>query len=145
MLSVEEAWNLVREHTKIQPWTSLNISKLRYEVLAEEISADRDYPPFDRVAMDGIAIAYSSWIKGVRQFPIQGCQQAGEKSKPLLSENACLEVMTGAPLPQGCDCVIPYESLKLVEKTAYLDNGHNPKRFQNIHQRGMRGQNQIFP
>jgi molybdopterin molybdotransferase len=50
-------------------------------VLAEDVHAERDHPPFDRVTMDGIAIAFRDWAAGVRSFEIVGTQAAG--AEPL--------------------------------------------------------------
>jgi molybdopterin molybdotransferase len=48
-------------------------------VLAEDIKADRDLPPFNRVTMDGIAIAYKAIEQGITTFKIKATQAAGEE------------------------------------------------------------------
>lgn len=82
-------------------------------VLGEPIQADRDFPPFHRVAMDGIAIDYSQWKNGRREFVIEGTQSAGQPQKRLRHVQHCIEVMTGAMLPEGTDTVIRYENITL--------------------------------
>jgi molybdopterin molybdotransferase len=111
MVSVEEASgiifsNLFKPHFEIVP-----LEKAIGKTLAEEIRADRHFPPFDRVAMDGIAIAHEQWAKGVRRFPISFTQAAGEPQRELTIAASCVEVMTGAVLPKGADTVIRYEDL----------------------------------
>jgi molybdopterin molybdotransferase len=80
-------------------------------VLAEDVHAERDQPPFDRVTMDGIAIAYREYAAGVREFKVVGTQAAG--AEPLAVAAAqCVEVMTGAVLPRGADTVVPVERVR---------------------------------
>ncbi|PWG68649.1 molybdopterin molybdenumtransferase MoeA, partial [Enterococcus hirae] len=52
-------------------------------VLQHQVVAARDPPPFDRVMMDGIAIAYADFRDGTRAFPVQGQQMAGEPARQL--------------------------------------------------------------
>jgi molybdopterin molybdotransferase len=79
-------------------------------VLREDLAADRDLPPFDRVTMDGYAVRAKSLAAGVRKFRVEGIQAAGMRAFKLGdSADACIEIMTGAVLPQGADCVIPSE------------------------------------
>jgi molybdopterin molybdotransferase len=88
-------------------------------VLAEDIQAERDQPPFDRVTMDGIAIAYRDFAAGVRSFEVVGTQAAG--AEPLAVTRAqCAEVMTGAVLPAGADTVVPVERVRRDGATAII-------------------------
>ena len=110
-------------------------SKLIFEMStgAECIIADRDYPPFDRIMMDGIAVSFESYDKGVRQFPIAGIQAAGTEPKTLTDKVTCFEVMTGASLPIGTDLVIPYEHLEILDGVASVAKELNRARLENIH------------
>jgi molybdopterin molybdotransferase len=86
------------------------ISEAHGRVLRADIRADRDLPPFDRVTMDGFALRASALANGAAKFLVQATQAAGMRPFTLGSdENACIEVMTGSVLPEGADCVIPYE------------------------------------
>jgi molybdopterin molybdotransferase len=98
------------------------------------IRADRDYPPFDRVMMDGIAVKFSDFEKGEREFELTGVCPAGEPAKRLSS--GCLEVMTGAPLPVGADLVIPYEHLVITNGIAKVGDESSRTRFQFVHAMG---------
>lgn len=82
-------------------------------VLAEFVMADRDFPAFNRVSMDGIAIAFEEWQGGRRTFSIAGMQAAGQEQKTLENRAQCIEVMTGAILPAGCDTVVRYEDIEV--------------------------------
>lgn len=103
-------------------------------ILAEDVVADRDLPPYNRATMDGIAIAYEAYQKGQRDFSIAGIARAGSPQAVLKDHKECLEIATGAVLPKGTDAVIRYEDLKKDEErfqvTAAVRTG------QNIHPRG---------
>ena len=105
-------------------------------VLKDSIQADRDYPPFDRVMMDGIAVSFEAFSQGQRKFLIQGVAAAGEAAKKLTSPDSCLEVMTGAPLPMGADLVIPYEHLEILAGMASVTKNLDRELFENIHAKG---------
>jgi molybdopterin molybdotransferase len=118
MVTVAEAFKIIQS-TLINPTIGeVDLSTSIGAVLAEPIHADRDLPPFNRVAMDGIAI-HSDIFKGKGQdFIIDGVQAAG--AVPLILNNLahCIEVMTGSVLPVNTDVVIRYEDLKISEGKA---------------------------
>ncbi len=118
MISVREAAKIIAENSVHSPMTPKSLDDLRGDVLREPLCADRPHPPYDRVAMDGIAIRFSAWETGQKEFFIEGCQAAGEEQKVLSAADHCLEVMTGAVLPKCCDTVIRYEDITLRESTA---------------------------
>lgn len=133
MVSVSEATSIVRSHLFKPEAEIVNVSNALGRVLAEPITADRDFPPFDRVAMDGIAIQYEQFTNGQKEFEVEGVAAAGSPQKELIDMTKCMEVMTGAPLPLNTNTVIRYEDIEIKEKKAnilipILNNG------QNIHQ-----------
>jgi hypothetical protein len=85
-------------------------------ILRTALHAERDAPPFDRVAMDGIAFKYVSGSQ--RRFRIAGIQAAGSPALSLGSAEDCFEVMTGAILPGECDTVVPVEDLHMAPMRA---------------------------
>ncbi len=135
MISVTQALQIVLSKTIQFPEVVLPIEKLNGSVLAEEIVADRDLPPYHRVAMDGIAIAYQSFASGGREFKIAGTQKAGEEPKQLNDLSNCLEVMTGAVLPLGTDTVIRYEDVNIANGTATIQI-ENFAIGSNVHKQG---------
>ncbi|SMF53013.1 molybdopterin molybdotransferase MoeA [Pseudobacteriovorax antillogorgiicola] len=112
------------------------IEEMGSHVLREDIFADRSYPPFNRVAMDGIAIAFDQFRAGRRSFIVEGCQKAGSPQLKLQNQANCLEAMTGASLPESCDTVIPYEQIEIRQGVAYLGAAINVVQGQNIHGKG---------
>jgi molybdopterin molybdotransferase len=86
------------------------ISEAHGRVLRSDLRADRDLPPFDRVTMDGFALRSAARAKGVTRFRVEAVQAAGMRPFELGgADDACVEAMTGAVLPGGADCVVPYE------------------------------------
>ena len=104
-------------------------------ILKEEIVADRDFPPFNRVSMDGISIDYQQFKNGRRVFKIEGIQAAGSKQIRLKNTKNCIEVMTGAILPNHTNTVIRYEDVTLEDGIATV-NIDLIKEGQNSHNKG---------
>jgi molybdopterin molybdotransferase len=103
-------------------------------ILRIALRAERDAPPFDRVAMDGIAFALGAGNR--RQFRIAGTQAAGAPVLSLASEADCFEVMTGAVMPRGCDTVVPNEQVDSVDGHAGLRSGCEAAPWRHVHRRG---------
>ena len=113
-------------------------------VLKEDIVADRDFPPFNRVSMDGISFSSEAFNKGQRAFKIEGVQAAGSPQLTLQNKSNCIEAMTGAMLPNNTDVVIQYELLNIKDGVANV-NLETVKSFQNIHKKGLdRAKNDIL-
>lgn len=111
MLSVAEAEQRVLEAVGPLPTEDCALLNAHGRVLRQRLAADRDLPPFDRVAMDGYAVRHGTWMAGVRRWHVAGIQAAGTIPMMLPADDACIEVMTGAALPQGADTVLPYEEV----------------------------------
>src|SRR3954454_10914947 len=134
MISPSEAEDIIRRSVSLLDIESRPLGNLTGAVLREPIAATRDQPPFDRVTMDGIAFASAS---GRRSFRIAGTQAAGTRQMILANDDACFEVMTGAVVPHGCDCVIPIEKLHVADGVATLADEVTVSAGLNIHSRGL--------
>ncbi len=139
MITVRQADKLISKDIKKYPSVRVPLEGAFGKILREDLIADRDLPPFDRVMMDGIAIDLRSWKEGNRAFPVRGIQKPGTPALVLKDPAGCLEVMTGALLPVGCDCVIPFEDIQLKNRRAVINNGFALKRMQNVHRKGSDG------
>jgi molybdopterin molybdotransferase len=137
MTSPVEAEQAIRAHAPRLPSVTLPLTQLAGAILREPIVCSRDQPPFDRVTMDGIAFAYSSYAAGRREFRIAGTQAAGAAPLALTDSQTCIEVMTGAPVPAGCDCVVPVEKIVVRDDTAQLTADAAPLRDANVHARAL--------
>ena len=136
MISAEEALRLVLENTVDVGTEIVDLLKSTGRILAQDVLADRDFPPFDRVMMDGISLQFSTFKKGVRTFPIEKIQAAGAAQQILENDKNCIEVMTGAILPVNTNTVIPYEQCEISEGQATIIIG-DAVPMQNIHRKGV--------
>ena len=105
-------------------------------VLRQQVRAERDQPPFDRVTMDGIAVNYAALARGTRSFRVVGTQHAGDRVSTLSDHSQCIEIMTGAVLPAGSDCVVPVERITVSDGTAEIEPDYRAERGQFIHRQG---------
>src|SRR5258708_3141881 len=103
MIRVEEAEKIIQSRLKDFGTENIPFEMALGRVLAEEIKADRDIPPFNRPTVDAIAIPYEAFTKGLRTFKIKATQAAGETPLNIDVENECIEIMTGAALHDGLD------------------------------------------
>ncbi|MGH8267397.1 MAG: molybdopterin molybdotransferase MoeA [Steroidobacteraceae bacterium] len=136
MLTPAEADRLIGQRLQCLPIESLPLAQCAGGVLRENIYAERDEPPFDRVAMDGIALDSHGVAAGRRTLRVQATQAAGDAPLTLAAAGACIEVMTGAVLPGGCDSVVPVEDLTLARGAATLSSTLRVEPWQNVHRRG---------
>ncbi len=134
MIPFETAFTIVLENTHDFGTVSLKLEDSPGRILAEDIFADRDFPPFDRATRDGIAINAAGLEQGNTSFAIQGIVAAGSTPVPLENETSCVEIMTGAMVPENADTVVMYEHLEIKDKKAVLQKPVQPG--QNIHKIG---------
>lgn len=135
MISVEQATNIILEQAKPFGVERIPFDKSLGRVLAEDIVADTDLPPFNRVMMDGIAIRKEDFDNGTRTFRIADMQRAGDEQKTLIGNNTAIEIMTGAVLPIHADAIIPYEEIHIEDGNAHIQ-ASSVSSFQNIHLKG---------
>ncbi|HEY2591192.1 MAG TPA: molybdopterin molybdotransferase MoeA [Steroidobacteraceae bacterium] len=135
MLTPADAERLIGEHLPCLPIESLPLAQIAGAVLRENVYAERDQPPFDRVAMDGIAFASATAHDGLQRLRVEGMQAAGDPPLALGSRAGCIEVMTGAVLPGGCDAVVPIEQVELANGEARLRPGASVEPWQHVHRR----------
>ncbi|MCG8183154.1 molybdopterin molybdotransferase MoeA [Tenacibaculum piscium] len=135
MISVQQAKDIIRQNTQDFGTEEIPFMESVGRILKEDILADRDFPPFNRVAMDGIAINYIHFKNGERTFKIEGIQPAGSAQLTLKNSANCIEVMTGAVLPNNCDTVIRYEDVLLENGIAKITID-TINANQNVHPKG---------
>ncbi len=136
MLAPAQADELIGQQLQCLPIESLPLAQCAGAVLRENVYAERDAPPFDRVAMDGIALDSSAVREGTRSLRIQATQAAGDPPLTLAERNACIEVMTGTMLPIGCDSVVPVEDITIRAGDAQIGPDTQVDPWQFVHRRG---------
>ena len=144
MITSEKALEIILSQTQDFGIKEVSFLESLGRVLKEDIVADRDFPPFDRVSMDGIAINFEVFDNGQNEFSIENIQAAGAEQLTLNNSQNCLEVMTGAVLPKKTDTVIPYELINIENRKATI-NAETVNQNQNIHKKGLdRKQNDVL-
>jgi len=137
ILDFDEALSVVQDH-------AIGLQKLEAEteplleclgrVLAEPVTADRDQPPFDRSTRDGFAMRAED---AGATLKVLGQIRAGERwsGQPLKSGEA-IEIMTGAPVPEGADAVAMVEHVEAQDESMRLSEGRSLRLGENIVRRG---------
>ena len=117
MISVAEAIEIVRQQTSRLPAERVALDGVLGRVLAEDVVADSDLPPFDRSQMDGYAVRAEDVKTAPVRLRIVGESAAGRGWHNQLDEGQAVRIMTGAPVPTGAD------SVQQVELTHELKDG----------------------
>ncbi len=117
MISVAEAIQIVRQETAVLPPEQVELAHALGRVLAQDIVADSDLPPFDRSQMDGYAVRAHDVESAPVRLRIVGESAAGRGWHQQLEEGQAVRIMTGAPVPAGAD------SVQQVELTHELKDG----------------------
>ncbi len=135
-IDVAEADALLHGMVRPFPVESVPLWESEGRVLREPLKADAAYPSFDRVCMDGFALRHETWELGRRSFAVSDYAPAGKNPSPLRDADACIEVMTGAALPAGCDCVVPMEQIERTGEVIEIKSGIEVRKGQHIHAQG---------
>ena len=117
MISVAEAIQIVRQQTHTLSVEHVQLQDALGRVLAEDVVADSDLPPFDRSQMDGYAVRAEDAKSAPVRLRIVGESAAGRGWHHELEEGQAVRIMTGAPVPEGAD------SVQQVELTTELKDG----------------------
>ena len=136
MLSPPEAEQIIRDNVPALPSEDCPLAQALGRILRAPVTADRDMPPFDRVTMDGYALRAEALAAGQRTFQVVGLQAAGMMPFRLDQENGAVEIATGAVLPTGADCVIPYEEAHREGTTVQIATTALIASGTNVHPRG---------
>lgn len=135
MISYQEALDLLKSFPFQLTTETVDILQANGRILAEDIIADRNLPPYDRVTMDGIAIHFDAFEAGQRDFEILETIGAGLAQKTIAAADKCVQIMTGAIMPKGLDTIIRYEDITIEDGKAHI-NEEAIERQQNIHFKG---------
>ncbi|MDI1252143.1 gephyrin-like molybdotransferase Glp [Thermomonas sp.] len=115
MISYASALQHILQACQPLPPVQLPLAQALGRVLAQDVRADADLPPFDNSAMDGFALASAgTTLVAGHEFAVAGSQAAGD-GLAAYSGEAC-EIMTGASLPDGLDCVVPVEQVSVLQR-----------------------------
>lgn len=126
LLTFEEAEETIRRHFKPRPVgvEELSLLHAHNRVLAEDVVATLDIPPFDRSTVDGYAVKAEDTYGAEENRPVwlkvRGSANAGEKPKAVVTHGTAADIVTGAPMPQGSNAVIMKEHTKREDDDIYI-------------------------
>jgi len=116
MIKVEDALEKIFQEVQILGAETVDILASLNKVLAEDIYAKENLPPFDKSAMDGYAIKSQDTLQAGEKEPVRllvkGIIKAGDYSQASLETGQAVKIMTGAPLPPGADAIIEVEKVQ---------------------------------
>src|SRR5512139_3100906 len=110
MISYHEALQLVLERLQPLPAVEVPLEQAGGLVLAEAVAARWHMPPADNSAMDGFAFSWEKLVPGT-DLAIVGSAYAGSPWSGAPGPGEAVRIMTGSPLPAGCDTVVPLEDV----------------------------------
>jgi molybdopterin molybdotransferase len=132
MIYYEEAIQIIEnaaipaEEEQVELFDALN------RVLSRNIYQDRDMPPFDKSAMDGYACKIED-LNNYAELQVIETIAAGTSPTRPIENGFCSKIMTGAPVPEGVNCVVPIEYTEITGKKIRITEKKN---FKNICFRG---------
>ncbi len=130
MIPISEAFKIIKRETSALATEMIDLENSVGRVLAQEIRADMDLPPFDRSQMDGFALKTSDVKNAPVQLKIVGESIAGKGFDGKLNSGEAVRIMTGAPVPEGADAVQKVELTE--EKNGFIKITEKTKVWQNI-------------
>ena len=116
-VTIEQAFELIYTNTKPKTLKIIPIEEALGMILAEDIIASHNLPPFDNSAMDGYAVRVSDSSKTLKV-----CHTifAGDDYKDELPEGSAIKIMTGAKIPFGTQCIVPIEDVSFAGEDIVL-------------------------
>jgi putative molybdopterin biosynthesis protein len=124
--TLDEAQKVIRQHLTLKPLADeeIPIYKAFNRVLARDVVATLDIPPFDRSTVDGYAVNAEDTFEAEENKPVKlricGKANAGETSKAEVKSGNAVEIVTGAPIPKGASAVVMLEETELQRDKLYV-------------------------
>lgn len=106
-VTIKQALDLIYKNTTKKSLKLLPIEQALGSILAEDIYATHNLPPYDNSAMDGYAVKVSDALTCVK---VHNTIFAGDNSHESLKSGHGIKIMTGARIPEGCECIVPVEN-----------------------------------
>lgn len=132
LISPDDALNtLLARITPVQQQETLSLADAAGRVTAGDVISPVDVPPFDNSAMDGYALRLADLTSGA-PLPVAGKAFAGSPYSGEWPAGTCIRIMTGAPVPAGCEAVVMQEQTEqigdAIRVTAAVSDGQNIRR-----------------
>jgi len=124
MVNIEEAQQIILRHIAPLQTEALPLLQGLGRVASEDVFAPWDIPATDNSAMDGYAFSFAT-VQGNSLFVVGNIPAGKERATPV-SAGEAVRIMTGAPIPRGCDTVVPIENVETVGDTIRLVGDARP-------------------
>jgi len=129
LLTVDQAISII-DGTPVRPRTlEISLSEAYGRILAEDLAADRDYPPFDKSLMDGYAVRAVDVRETPAELSVVGEIPAGQTPQRGIGSAETMAIVTGAPLPAGADGVVPVEWVEVNEGFIRVIRAGDPREY----------------
>ena len=125
-VSLNEAIGLCQKTSINMESEIIPISQSINRIVSSDIKAKVNDPGFDNSAMDGFAVVHSDTTSPPSQLSIIGASMAGSTESHTLSSGQAIKIMTGAPIPQGADSIIPIEDCTVAGDKVTLNKPSKP-------------------
>ena len=109
MFTVDQALASIESHVQPGPTESVPLAEALGRVLAQPIDSDIDSPPFDKALMDGFAVRADDLADGTARLTVVEEVTAGQVASKTVASGQAIQIMTGAPMPDGADAVVRVE------------------------------------
>jgi molybdopterin molybdotransferase len=129
MITVDEALSIVLNQVEPLSIETVTLEQAHNRILAEEIRADIDLPPFDRARMDGYAVRSADVATAPVSLNLIGEIAAGSEFHGKLSPGEAIKIFTGAPIPEGADAVQKVEVTHSDGRTVEINEPVRPGQF----------------
>jgi molybdopterin molybdotransferase len=129
MITVDEALSIVLNQVEPLSIETVTLEQADNRILAQDIHADIDLPPFDRARMDGYAIRSADVATAPVSLNLIGEVAAGAEFEGRLSSGEAIKIFTGAPIPEGADAVQKVEVTHSDGSTVEIDEPVRPGQF----------------
>jgi molybdopterin molybdotransferase len=129
MITVDQALEIVLRNVTPLSIEPVDLSHAFNRILAEEIVADMDLPPFDRARMDGYAVRAADAATAPVTLRVVGQLAAGADFDRELGPGEALQIFTGAPVPRGADAVQKVEVTERDGETVLIREPVRPGQF----------------
>src|SRR5215216_3719087 len=129
MITVDQALNIVLETVEPLRVETVPLEQAHNRILAEDIRADIDLPPFDRARMDGYAVRAADASSAPVTLKLVGEVAAGAMLEGRINPGEAVKIFTGAPIPEGADAVQKIEVTQSDGQTVEIDEPVRPGQF----------------
>ena len=135
---------MLSQLTPVEGEETLAITKAVGRVTAQAVCAQVNLPVFDNSAMDGYGLRHQDAVNG-KPLPVQGRVLAGETLDEALKPGHCVRIMTGAPIPEGCDTVIMQENTRVTDQGITVDPLPKPGANVRLHGTDLKAGDVVLP